>query len=174
MNKNTINSISMLILLLYGNTMCESKCKKPEELPLHEIYVTNYMSHEETIRCFRYDLTDNYLGTRLLKPRQETRFCFRYSLTPDTIYYCSTTNGSFVAYKNSYDCVQNKVKLCEWRIYETYAEVYSLNQQRWIRFDYEQVKDPGCYKNVCLRFPRGYPYHKASCDNESSQPSAFH
>ncbi|KAE8732241.1 putative AP2/ERF domain-containing transcription factor [Hibiscus syriacus] len=167
------NVIFLLILVLYGNSMCEAKCQKPEEIPLHEIYVTNYMNHRAPIRCFRYDVIDNYLGNKLLQHGEETKFTFRNNLTPETMYYCTTTNGSFVAYKESYDCAQNKVNLCEWRIHETYAELYSLNLRRWVPFDYEPVKNPGCYKNVCLRFPRGYPSHKAPCHEESPHPSSL-
>ncbi|KAK8676492.1 hypothetical protein V6N13_142066 [Hibiscus sabdariffa] len=156
-----------------GGVLCEAKCRKPEELPLHEIHVKNDMYHEVPIRCFRYDLTDNYLGTKLLQPGEETSFTFRYSLTPETIYYCTTTNGSFVAYRESYDCAQNKVNLCEWRIRENYVELYSLNLGSWVPFHYEPVKSPGCYKDVCLRFPRGYPSHKAPCQKESPHPSSM-
>lgn len=160
MNKNTANFVSFLILVLYGMSLCAAKCKKPEEFPLHEIFITNSMSQTAPIRCFRYALTDNYLGNLLLKPGQETRFKFRYSLLPETIYYCSTTKGSFVAYRQNYDCAQNKVNLCAWRIYDNYAELYSITLQKWVRFNYEPVKNPTCYKDLCLRFPRGYPSHK--------------
>ena len=172
MYKNTGNFILLLILVLYGMSLCAAKCKNPEEFPLHEIYITNSMSHKAPVRCFRYDLTDNYLGNKWLKPLQDSRFKFRYSMLPETTYHRTITNGSFVAYRQSYDCAQNKVNLCEWRIYETYAELYSLYLQRWVHFDYEPVKNPTCYKNVCLRFPRGYPSHKPPCHKESSQASS--
>ncbi|WRX17012.1 Plant self-incompatibility S1 - like 3 [Theobroma cacao] len=172
MNKNAGNIfVWLLILVVYEASLCAAKCKKPEELPLHEIYITNSMPHEAPVRCFRYDLTDNYLGNKWLKPREETKFQFRYELLPETTYYCTTTNGSFAAYRQSYDCAQNKVNLCEWRVHETYAELYSLIQQRWVHFNYEPVKNPTCYKDLCLRFPRGYPSHKAPCHKESSKAS---
>ncbi|XVF52820.1 hypothetical protein PTKIN_Ptkin05aG0049300 [Pterospermum kingtungense] len=173
MNKNTADFILLHVLALYGLSMCAAKCKKPEEYPLHEIHITNSMSQTAPVRCFRYALTDNYLGNMWLKPRESTSFKFRYILSPETIYYCTTTNGSFVAYRQSYDCAQNKVNLCEWRIYEAYAELYSIYLQRWVRFDYEPAKSPTCYKDLCLRFPRGYPSHKPPCHKESPQGTSW-
>ncbi|XVE64905.1 hypothetical protein DITRI_Ditri07aG0139500 [Diplodiscus trichospermus] len=116
MSKNTGSFILLLILVVYPICLCAAKCKRPEDFSLHEIYITNFMSHEASM---------------------------------------------------SYDCAQN-VNLWEWRIYETYAELYSLDLHRWVHFDYEPVKYPSCYEDLCVRFLRGYCSQKAPSQRKLS------
>ncbi|KAH7864448.1 hypothetical protein Vadar_029689 [Vaccinium darrowii] len=73
-----------------------------------------------------------------LKPHEALSFTFRQSMIfpSSTMWNCSTNQGTFVAFKNDYDCNKNQNNLCTWRFSARDAHRYSPEYKKWVRYKY--------------------------------------